>query len=434
VAIRDRDRERLFEIRGTRSVPELAKLAGLPYLLIYNVVHGRVKTLSDRHYRLLFEAAPPPQRPHKVDGEKFRRLVRLWLFLNDDLSKADLYREFYGRRHRKQPDYRIFNGQVRSVDVRLERLMLKKFQDAGLDQPTMAEWLDELEKQPAQGRVPYEDLRPTLIFLQSALGVHPNAVLKQSLERYESGQLKQVAGKIYEAALALRERTEAALAAGSSKEIERIRESLSKAKPGYTLYVEIEEEVRFLQKYAQKGAKHYLGRSRWAYEQGKAKRIENWRARQIMTACDQFIHAHPQLPLAALPATFRKQMIRSLLDVLVLLATRLFSREDGILLEKRILSPSQTMAAYKSRYHGFTQFDRASDVLGMRRKAFDLMVATNCEIFRSVGTYAKRWYLSNLYLRELSQKQFFDLITVKYELLAKGLTATGSMRQCLQRC
>lgn len=430
--ITDRDRERLFEIRGTRSVPELSKLSGLPYLLIYNIVHGRVKTLSDRHYRLLYEAAPPPQRPHKVDGERFRRLVRLWLFLNDDISKADLYREFYGRHHRKQPDYRIFSGQVRSVDARLERIMLKKFQDAGLNQPTMAEWLAELEAFPAQDRVPYEHLRPTLMFLASALRVHPNAILKQSLERYESGQLKQVAGKIYEDALALRERTEAALAAGSPKEIERIRESLSKARPGYTLYVEIEEEVRFLQKYAQRGAKHYLGRSRWAYEKGKVKRIENWRVRQIMAACNQFIQAHPQLPLSALPATFRKQMIRNLLDLLVLQATRLFSRKDGILLEKRILSPSQAIEAYKSRYHGFTQFDRASDVLGMRRKAFDLMVATNCEIFRSVGTYTKRWYLSNLYLQELSQKQFFDLITVKYELLAKGLTSPGGVRRCLQ--
>jgi hypothetical protein len=151
-----------------------------------------------------------------------------------------------------------------------------------------------------------------------------------------------------------------------------------------------------------------------------------------MAACNRFIQAHPQLPLSALPATFRRQMIRSLLDLLVLQATRLFSRKDGILVEKRILSPSQAIEVYKSRHHGFTQFDRASDVLGMRRKAFDLMVATNCEIFRSVGTYTKRWYLSNLYLQELSQKQFFDLITVKYELLAKGLTSPGRVRRCLQ--
>jgi hypothetical protein len=50
----------------------------------------------------------------------------------------------------------------------------------------------------------------------------------------------------------------------------------------------------------------------------------------------------------------------------------------------------------------------APGVLGMKKRAFDLMVAKNGEIFRSVGRYTRQWYLSDLYLKELSEKEFFD--------------------------
>jgi len=55
----------------------------------------------------------------------------------------------------------------------------------------------------------------------------------------------------------------------------------------------------------------------------------------------------------------------------------------------------------------------------MRKKAFDLMVAENCETFRTVGMFDKRWYLSDLYLKELSEKSFFELVAAKYEMMAK---------------
>jgi hypothetical protein len=42
----------------------------------------------------------------------------------------------------------------------------------------------------------------------------------------------------------------------------------------------------------------------------------------------------------------------------------------------------------------------------MKKKAFDLMVAKNCEMFRTVGRYDKRWYLSDLYLKELSDNHY----------------------------
>jgi hypothetical protein len=367
-----------------------------------------------------------------VDGDRFRRLVALWLFLNEESSKAELFREFYGDQHPKRPDYRIFTGQVHRVDAGLERYMQQKFLDAGVSAPMIDEWLDEMAEIHTGRRVPYDRIRPILFFLWETLNLHPNAILQHSLDRYESGRLKRVSKDRFQRALALQHQTEAALSAGDRRAIERIKERVSGGRSGYILYIEIEAELDFLTKVAGRGAKQYLGRSRWTYESGNAKRIETRRANKIMADCERFIREHPDLPVSVLPPSQQKRRLGSLLDVLVLRATQLLSREEGLRLEKSILTPSRAIAEYKSRYHGFTQFDRAPGVLGMRRKAFDLMVATNCEIFRTVGTYAKRWYLSDLYLKELVQKQFFELISVKYEMLAKRMNHGVAMNQCLQ--
>jgi hypothetical protein len=120
-----------------------------------------------------------------------------------------------------------------------------------------------------------------------------------------------------------------------------------------------------------------------------------------------------------------------LTEVLVARTTQLLSDADGIDFEKRILRPVQPRNEYNKHYHGFTPFEMASGVLGMKRKAFDLMVAKNCEIFRSVGKYTRRWYLSDLYLRELSTKAYFDLISAKYELMAKRLNQSQESNACM---
>jgi hypothetical protein len=86
---------------------------------------------------------------------------------------------------------------------------------------------------------------------------------------------------------------------------------------------------------------------------------------------------------------------------------------------------------YKKLGHGFTRFDMVPGALKMKRKAFDLMVAKNCEIFREVGRYDKRWYLSDLYLKELSENAFFELITVKYELMAKEMNHSNKLNECM---
>ncbi len=425
IDLNDQDLKHLFEIHAPLSVSVLANRTGLPYMQVYNIVHGRVKSISDRHYRVLFGQAPPPRQPKKVEGSTFRAMVDLWLFLNEDITRSDLSRDFYGKNHPKKPDLRIFSGEIRTVPPSLERIMRKKFADAGVDGQQLDRWLDELAMLPAGGRVPYRRIKPVLHFIRDTLGVHPTAILNQSVERYETGMLKSVSRDIFNRAMSLKHRAEKALAAGRQREIEKLKEDVTGGRSGYSLYLEVEEELTFLRRYAKKSAKSYLGRSLWTYNTGKAKRIADWRARKIVQDCDRFIRETPDLPLSSLPRSRQAKRVRRLLDVLVAHTTQLLSEQEGLVFEKRILRPSHARGEYINQKHGFTRFDMAPGVLGMRKKAFDLMVAKNCDIFRSVGRYTKRWYLSDLYLKELSEKEFFDLISAKYERMAKTLNRSS---------
>ena len=431
IEITEQNLKHLFEIHAPLSVPALARRTGLSYIQVYNIVHGRVRSISDRHYRMLFGQAPPPGKPQKIDGTAFRAMVELWLFLNADITRSDLSRDFCGEKYPKKPDLRIFSGQIRTVAPRLERIMRKKFSDAGVDGNTLRQWLDELEMLPPSGRVPYHRIRPVLQFVRDALGVHPTAILNQSVERYETGMLKSVSRDIFNRAMTLKHRAEIALAAGRQHEIEKLKENVSGGKSGYSLYLEVEEELSFLRRYARKSAKSYLGRSLWTYNTGKARRIADWRARKIMQDCDRFIRETPDLPLSSLPRSRQAKRVRRLLDVLVARTTQLLSEQEGLVFEKRVLQPSHARGEYTNQKHGFTRFDMAPGILGMRRKAFDLMVAKNCDIFRSVGRYTKRWYLSDLYLKELSEKEFFDLISAKYERMAKLQNRSMGIDACL---
>jgi len=70
--------------------------------------------------------------------------------------------------------------------------------------------------------------------------------------------------------------------------------------------------------------------------------------------------------------------------------------------------------------------------LGMRKSAFDLMVAQNCDIFRRVGKFSHRWYLSDLYLKELLDRTGFGVISAKYELLSRQLNKpTAPVAACM---
>ena len=230
--------------------------------------------------------------------------------------------------------------------------------------------------------------------------------------------------------MALKQKTEQALAGEFNQYIDQLRDAIVGGIRGYTLYSDVEEELQFLSRHARKGAKRYLGRGAWTYKHHKAKRIADWRVKKIMADCDRYIRETPGLCLADLPRSRKKLWLRTLIDVLVARTTQLLSEEDGLFFEKRVLKPLQPRDEY-NRHHGFTPFDMASSALGMRRKAFDLMVAKNCEIFRSVGKFSQRWYLSDLYLRELSQKEYFDLISAKYELMARRLGQSRGMDDCM---
>ncbi len=208
------------------KVPETARRSGLPYLMVYNLVHGRVRSVSALNYKRLFREDPPLQEPRKVDGAFFRKMVRLWLFLNESATQADLYREFFGRHHTRRIDYRIFTGQVRTVSPALEKMMLTKFAAAGLAKREVERWSKELESQEKPGRVAYERIRPILLFLENRLDVHPTAVLNQSFARYETGKLNSVSREIYDRAVALKKKTQKAMASGHGYEMDRLRESV----------------------------------------------------------------------------------------------------------------------------------------------------------------------------------------------------------------
>ena len=146
-------------------ISEVADDIGLPYDLVYNLVHGRINSLSAENYKLIFGEAPPNQAVKRVDGTYFREMVQLWLFLNSDVSEADLYREFYQDKNVKKVDYRIFSEVTQTVEKKIEQAMEQKFIDQGLDRFDVIELIRELFLIEKQERVLYKDIKPILSFL-----------------------------------------------------------------------------------------------------------------------------------------------------------------------------------------------------------------------------------------------------------------------------
>ena len=130
VVVTDHMRRHLIEDIMKDSVSDLAKRIDLPYMLIYNIVNRRVKSLSARHYRAIFGEDPPTQTQKKTAGTYFRQMVKLWLFLNDGITKSDLYRELFGSSHTRRVDYRIFTGQIQTIDPELIKQMEKNSRSA----------------------------------------------------------------------------------------------------------------------------------------------------------------------------------------------------------------------------------------------------------------------------------------------------------------
>lgn len=421
----------LKNILKNRTIAEFSKNRDLSYTLIYNLAHGRINSLSPRNYRTIFREDPPLQKPERVDGTYFRAMVALWIFLNDNFTKSDLYLEFYGKKDPKKIDYRIFNGQILTVETRIEQIMEKKFFDSGLDRQTLKKWIQEYNQFQPETRVSYHVIRPVLLFLEKALNVNPTLILNQWFERYETGQLKSVSQKIYVQAMILKERTERAIKSGRRSEIEKLREEIYGKKEGLTLYSEVEEELKFLHKHAGKRTSEYLGRSISGYEKRKLKRIATRRAQTIKNDCDVFIGQKSDLPFLSIPKSYRDRWMNRLLSVLKYHIINILIQHEDLNLERDVLTPLHSRDEYKKEHKGLVLFDQASDFLGIRKKAFDLMVAKHCDMFRSVGIYINKWYLSDLYLKELSEKEFFDFLTAKYERMAKAESCPNPIAACM---
>jgi hypothetical protein len=403
------------------TVSELAAVKGLSYNLVYNLVHGRIHSLSKSDYRRIFGDDPPYQVPKKVDGNFFRDMVRLWLFLNDDITESDLYEEFYKGKRFKRVDYRIFSGEIRTIDSRLERIMQEKFLDHGFGRSEIEKGIQELDRMGEEERVDYEEIRPALEYLEDALEVNPSRILNQWSARYESGELRTVPDRIYAYALELRKITEKAVNSGSRFSLEKLKEEIYGRRRGLSLYSEVEEELEFLRKYARKSPKRYLGRSISPYRKRKLKRIASWRAQKIKDDCNEFLGNRLDLPLKSIPKSYAKFRIGGLLSFLRgYLVNKMIDAEDRPD-EKTILTPYRyNKEEYKNEKYGYTSVDSVARVLGMSKKAFDLLLCQHSEVFRRISIYDKKWYLPNLYLKEIVEKEGFDLVILKYESLARN--------------
>jgi len=431
VALTDELRRRFASSVFSQPASVVAKRFGLPYLLAYNIINGRVSSITERHYRLLFGEDPPERQILRVTSDYFRDMVELWLYLNDDTTKLDLYRDLFARRDVERPDYRVFTGHIKTVPPEVEHRMERKFLDSGIDRKTMLHWIQAFREIPRRDRVPYRRIRPHLLFLQKNIGIHPSSILHQQFNRYESGRLKSVSRNVSQRVKTLKRAAEKALASGREIEIHQLRESVYGPKAGYKLYVEVAEELHFLKSVAGKGPKRYLGRTAAPYEQGMVKRIAAWRAEKIQRECHRFLNLNPEVPIRILPRRFRQHQLARFFKLLIARAADILSRPDGVVVEKQILMPSHRKAEYEKEVYGFTLFEKAPRTLGMKKKAFDLMVARNCDIFRQVGKYTQRWYLSDLYLKELSARSGFNLISARYELLAVQQKQPASIDRCV---
>jgi hypothetical protein len=416
------------------DVSELSSEKGLPYALVYNLVHGRIDSLSAKDYRIIFGEEPPRECLTKVDGRFFREMVNLWLYLNEDVSKAELYREFFPNKRIKKTDYRIFSGQTKTIEARLERIMEAKFKAQGLERSEVKAWLQECCAVKVQSRVPYHDIKPILDFIKRTLDVHPSLILSQHDARYERGELKQVSEAVYENAIELKKSVERILKYGSRRELARLREEIYGKRKGLTLFSEVEEELEFLQTHAERRPKKYLGRSISNYRKGKLKRIASWRAEAIKQDFESLLAKKPEIKISSLPGFQFRGMVGRMTAVLMAVLKNRAPDEIDAAFETRLLAPAHYKKYYENEATGFTPFASASSILGMSSRAFDLLVSSHCDIIKLMGKYDERWYLPTLYLEEIREKRGFELVRMKYQALSlrrkSQLPAHGSGDIC----
>jgi hypothetical protein len=402
------------------DVPELSAVTGLPYDLVYNLVHGRIRSLSVSDYRTIFGDEPPRQAQKRVGARYFREMVKLWLFLNPDGTEAELYREFNEGRSFKKIDYRIFSGsKVKTVSAEAERWMEEKFLGQGFERAEIEGGIAEIESTGYEEKVPYSNIKPLLEYLEN-IGVSATKILNQWSARYESGELRNVPKGVYERAIKVKARAEKASASGSRYAMEELKEEIYGRRKELVLFSEVEKELRCLRKYGRKSIKGYLGRSIKNYEQGKLKRISVGRARKIKESFQQLMRQKPPIPLMSLPEAYRvKSTTRVVTAVESVLVAKLLRDPEGAY-ETSVLRPSfgSFKGELEKEMEEYVPLNDAAKALGMSTKAFDMLLASHSNFFKKMGKYEGKWFLPDHYLYELLRKEGFVYIRGKYEWLA----------------
>jgi hypothetical protein len=412
--------DRFFKEVFHGGISDLAVEKHLPYSLIYNLAKGRIRSLSARDYRIIFGEEPLPHEQDRVEGTYFRKMVDLWLYLNDSATKSGLYREYYPDKDLKKIDYRKFTGEVKTVEARLERFMEQKFLDEGFDRSEIKEAIEELDLIPEEERVPYEDIRPLLEYLEAHSKVSPAQLLAGHYHRYEQGELKTVTKSLFDYARKLKKEVEKALNSGKKSEIEILRERIYGKREGLTLYAQVKDQLEFLQNYGGKRPNRYLGRSIARYEKSELKRIASWRARKIRKDYNALIDNSSELPIRSIPKAHLEDRLGKLLSILKAFRAKAMTQQGDMEFERSILSSvlAQNPGNEPAR-DILTRLERAPYALKMNKRAFDLMVAGNSDIFKKIGHYDGRWYLPTHYLQKLSKQEGFDVVKEKYEFIAK---------------
>jgi hypothetical protein len=191
----------------------------------------------------------------------------------------------------------------------------------------------------------------------------------------------------------------------------------------------VEEELEFLKKYAGRSPNAYLGRSPSSYRKSKLKRIASWRARKIRDDCDAHIGQRPHLPLEAIPKSFSQMKMKGLISLLRSCLAKGVREEKTGVYERAVLeSAYYRIDRSDLEKEGFTPMDKAAYTLGMSRKAFDLLVSKNSEIFKQIGKYHEKWYIPRIFLLELKNNEQFYYIIAKYEMFAERILKTDGLR------
>jgi hypothetical protein len=281
-------------------------------------------------------------------------------------------------------------------------------------------WIQELNTQNRGKRVPYREIKPVLQFIQDAVGIHPTRLLKQSVGRYEAGNLNTVSGEVYERVLQIKKEIEQHLDSNQKIHKEKLLDRIYGNRSGFIPFYEIEEKLEFLRKYGGQYPKKYLGRGIRYYQKKRIKRIASWREAGIDKDCREIIQKKPDLRLSSLPEMFLKQEIGRLISVLKKISIQQICRNSDAGFEADILRQvALGRKPYPDPDQVLIRFDDAARYLKMKPKAFDYLVANHSSLFKKIAVRKENgWYIPDESLATLKKIAGFSLIKGKYDFLA----------------